>query len=96
MIFENRGGNSLNFGIFETTAKRLLIQSSISRKPRAAEAKLHSWVKYELIWFEHCEVRSYMRIAFLSLEPGKKIFEFFVISPKLAVGRPVRGRRAIS
>ena len=72
VILENGGGNSRNFGIFQTTAQRLLFESSISRDHPAVEGKLHGWVKYELIWLERWGARSYMEMCVLSLGPGKK------------------------
>ena len=76
VIFEKRGRISRNFVIFQTTAQRLLFESSISRDPRAVEGKLHGWVKYELIWLERWGARSRMEIVFLSLVPRKKFLNF--------------------
>ena len=76
MNLENGVEKSSNFGIFQTTAQRLLFESSISRDPRAVEGKLHSWVKYELIWLERWGARSYMEMCVLSLGPGKKFLNF--------------------
>ena len=70
-ILENGGGILRNFVIFQTTAQRLLFERSISHDPRAVEGKLHSWVKYELIWLEGWGARSRMEIVFLSLVPKK-------------------------
>ena len=76
LILEIGGEKSGNFDIFQTTAQRLLFESSISRDPRAVEGKLHGWVKYELIWLERWGARSRMEIVFLSLVPRKKFLNF--------------------
>ena len=67
---------SVNLGIFETTAESLLFQSSVSRDPPVVEGKLHSWVKYEHIWFGSWVARSYMEMCVLSLGPRKKFLNF--------------------
>ena len=86
MILENGAVKTLNLGIIQTTAQRLLFQSSVSRSQRGPRGKLYTCVKYGHIWFECWGASSRMRMCVIGLCPGK-IFEFFVISPKIAVNR---------
>ena len=73
---EIRGRKSLNLGIFETTAERLLFQPSVSRDHPVEEGKLLGWVKYEHIWFDRWVARSRMEMCVLSLGQRKNFLNF--------------------